>query len=166
MKDAVIAHNTIVNTAGVMLTFDDGLGQSGRTLLPENVTVANNLFRSDGPTIFEGNEGTGWTWEGNIAFGGSLGPKAGDAVLQWSIRNWNLMRTMHLAIGCRQVRREMLPVGNYSQLAGRRHGRSSRGLGCSMLVRMSIPWRQSSRKPLEERRRGAELARRDTPGGG
>ena len=37
------------------------------------------LFRSDGPTIFEGNEGTGWTWEGNIAFGGSLGPKNGAA---------------------------------------------------------------------------------------
>ncbi|WP_197530751.1 polysaccharide lyase 6 family protein [Bythopirellula polymerisocia] len=79
VKDAVIAHNTLVNTQGVMLTFDDGLGSSGRTLKAENVTVANNIFRSDGPTIFEGSEGTGWTWEGNIAFGGSLGPKAGAA---------------------------------------------------------------------------------------
>ncbi len=78
VKDAVIAHNTLVNTTGVMLTFDDGLGSSGRTLLPENVTVANNIFRSGGPTIFEGNEGANWTWQGNIAFGGSLGPKAGD----------------------------------------------------------------------------------------
>ena len=81
VKDAVIAHNTVVNTSGVMLTFDDGLGSSGRTLLPENVTVANNIFRSSGPMIFEGNEGANWTWEGNITFGGSLGPKSGDAGL-------------------------------------------------------------------------------------
>ena len=78
VKDAVIAHNTIVDSTGVMITFDDGLGSSGRTLLAENVTVANNLLRSHGPTIFEGNEGSGWTWEGNIAFGGFLGPKNGD----------------------------------------------------------------------------------------
>ncbi len=77
VTDAVIAHNTLVNTSGVMLTFDDGLGSSGRTLLAQNVTVANNIFRSNGPTIFEGNQGSGWTWEGNIAFGGSLGPKNG-----------------------------------------------------------------------------------------
>ena len=74
VKDAVIAHNTIVNVGGPAITFDDGLGSSGRTLLAQNVTVANNLFRSSGPTIFEGNQGTGWTWQGNIAFGGSLGP--------------------------------------------------------------------------------------------
>lgn len=79
VKDAVIAHNTLVNTAGTMVTFDDGLGSSGRTLLAENLTFANNLLRSSGSTIFEGNEGNGWTWEGNIAFGGSLGPKAGAA---------------------------------------------------------------------------------------
>jgi hypothetical protein len=36
------------------------------------------LFRSAGPTIFEGSQGTGWTWQGNIAFGGSLGPVAGN----------------------------------------------------------------------------------------
>ena len=79
VKDAIIAHNTLVNTAGTLVTFDDGLGSNGRTLLAENVTFANNLLRSSGTTIFEGNEGAGWTWEGNIAFGGSLGPKAGDA---------------------------------------------------------------------------------------
>lgn len=78
VKDTVLAHNTMVNTAGTMLTFDDGLGSSGRTLLAENVTVANNLFRSKGPAIFEGNEGSDWLWEGNIAFGGSLGPKLGS----------------------------------------------------------------------------------------
>lgn len=77
VKDAVIAHNTIVNTLDTMMTFDDGFGSSGRSLLAENVTVANNLFRSSGPRIFEGTEGANWVWEGNLAFGGSLGPKAG-----------------------------------------------------------------------------------------
>lgn len=77
VKDAIIAHNTIVNVGGPAMTFDDGLGSSGRTLLAQNVTVANNLFRSSGPAIFEGNEGAGWTWQGNLAFGGSLGPAAG-----------------------------------------------------------------------------------------
>ncbi len=79
VKDAVIAHNTVVNTQGAMLKFDDGFGSSSRTLRAENVTVANNIFRSDGPTIFSGTEGANWTWEGNIAFGGSLGPKNGAA---------------------------------------------------------------------------------------
>ena len=54
-------------------------GRSARPLLAENVTVANNLFRSNGPSIFTGTEGAGWTWQGNIAFGGSFGPKAGAA---------------------------------------------------------------------------------------
>ncbi len=78
VKDAVIAHNTIVNVAGPAITFDDGLGSSGRTLLAQNVTIANNLLKSNGPAIFEGNQGTGWTWQGNIAYGGSLGPVAGN----------------------------------------------------------------------------------------
>lgn len=78
VKDAVIAHNTIVNVGGPAITFDDGLGSSGRTLLAQNVTVANNLFRSNGAAIFEGSQGTGWTWGGNIAYGGSLGPVAGN----------------------------------------------------------------------------------------
>lgn len=78
VKDAVIAHNTLVNVTGNAMTFDDGLGSSGRTLLAENVTLANNLFRSSGPAIFEGSQGAGWTWEGNIAFGGSLGSVAGN----------------------------------------------------------------------------------------
>ena len=77
VKDAVIAHNTFVNTLGTMIRFD--AGASSRPLLAENLTIANNLFRSNGPSIFSGAEGPGWTWEGNIAFGGSLGPKAGAA---------------------------------------------------------------------------------------
>lgn len=78
VKDAVIAHNTLVNVTGNAVTFDDGLGSSGRTLQAENVTFANNIFRSTGPAIFDGTPGAGWTWEGNIASGGSLGTIAGN----------------------------------------------------------------------------------------
>jgi poly(beta-D-mannuronate) lyase len=76
VKDAVIAHNTFVDTLGTMIQFT--AGASDRPLLAENVTVANNLFRGSGSAVFSGTEGAGWTWEGNIAFGGSLGPKSGD----------------------------------------------------------------------------------------
>ncbi len=79
VKDAVIAHNTIVDVQEAAITFDDGLGSSDRTLLAENVTIANNLIRSTADPLFEGLEGSGWTWEGNIAYGQSLGPKAGDS---------------------------------------------------------------------------------------
>lgn len=79
VKDALISHNTIINTSSTMLNFDQGFDSLDRPLRPENVTVTNNLFRSLGPTIFEGTEGVGWTWEGNIAYGGDLGPKAGAA---------------------------------------------------------------------------------------
>jgi poly(beta-D-mannuronate) lyase len=79
VKDAVIAHNTVIDTMGAAITFDDGLGSSGRTLLAQNVTIANNLLKNSGSTIFEGNQGAGWLWEGNLAFGGGLGPVAGNA---------------------------------------------------------------------------------------
>ncbi len=82
VKDALIAHNTIVDVQEAAITFDDGLGSSGRSLLAENVTVANNLIRSTSDPLFEGVEGSGWTWEGNLAFGQSLGPKAGSPGVQ------------------------------------------------------------------------------------
>lgn len=72
VKNAVIAHNTIVSVTDAAIKLDDGIGSSGRTLLAENVTIANNLISNASP-YFEGAEGSGWTWEGNMAFGGSLG---------------------------------------------------------------------------------------------
>lgn len=79
VKNAVIAHNTIVNISDAAIKLDDGIGSSGRTLLAENVTIANNLIAGASPS-FEGSEGSGWTWEGNIAFGGSLGIPARSGI--------------------------------------------------------------------------------------
>jgi poly(beta-D-mannuronate) lyase len=79
VRDAIIAHNTIVNVNDAAIIFDQGFGTSNRTLRAENVTIANNLISSTLDPLFSGIEGVGWTWEGNIAFGQSLGPKAGDS---------------------------------------------------------------------------------------
>ncbi len=77
VKNALIAHNTIVDVNEAAITFDDGYNTTDRYLLAQNVTIANNLIYSTNDPLFEGNEGVGWTWEGNIAYGASLGPKAG-----------------------------------------------------------------------------------------
>ncbi len=78
VRNALIAHNTIVDVNDAAITFDDGLGSNNRTLLAEQVTIANNAIWSTQDTLFDGNEGEDWTWEGNVAFGDSLGPKSGD----------------------------------------------------------------------------------------
>lgn len=55
------------------------MGSDGRDILAENVVIANNLLSSSNTTIFAGQEGNNWSWEGNIVFGGSLGPKDGHS---------------------------------------------------------------------------------------
>lgn len=73
VKNALIANNTIVNVEGAAISLDWGYGQRDRTLLAENVTVANNLLWSTHAPIFEGQEGQGWTWQNNLAYGSELG---------------------------------------------------------------------------------------------
>ena len=46
---------------------DAGLSSSGRTLRPENITLANNLLSpSEGP-LLKGTEGADFKWMGNLA---------------------------------------------------------------------------------------------------
>lgn len=73
VKDAVIAHNTIVDVKEAAIRFDDGLGSSSRTLLADDVTIANNLINTFQDPVFEGSQGSGWVWEGNIVNANSLG---------------------------------------------------------------------------------------------
>ena len=81
VKDAVIAHNTIVNISDAAIKLDQGIGTSGRTLLPEDVTIAGNLILN-ASSSFEGNEGSGFIWEDNIAFGGALGIPGRAGILE------------------------------------------------------------------------------------
>jgi len=71
-KRALIAFNTVVDSAGPYLDLSNGLGGAGRTLKPEGVVVANNLFAvgAEGQ-LLAGEEGTGWKWQGNLASGTS-----------------------------------------------------------------------------------------------
>lgn len=73
VRNALIAHNTIVNVGGAAVTMDWGLGSSGRSVLPQAVTVAGNLISSTSVPLFEGAEGAGYTWADNIAYGAALG---------------------------------------------------------------------------------------------
>jgi poly(beta-D-mannuronate) lyase len=67
-RNALIAFNTIVDSRGPCLDVSAGIGSAGRTLLPYNVTVANNLFSvpEDG-TLLKGQESKSYKWLGNIA---------------------------------------------------------------------------------------------------
>jgi poly(beta-D-mannuronate) lyase len=77
VKDITIHNNTIVDVGGAAIIFDWGFGDTDnggtQNQLPENVSIVNNLIRTSGHVLFEGQEGSGWTWTDNIAFGASLG---------------------------------------------------------------------------------------------
>jgi len=66
-RDCLIAFNTIVDSRGPLLELDAGLGSSGRTLRPENITLANNLLSVSDGALLKGMEGAGFKWMGNLA---------------------------------------------------------------------------------------------------
>ena len=69
-RNCLIAFNTLVDCRAACLDLSAGLGRSRRTLLPENITVANNLFIvHEHGTLLSGTEGRGWNWFGNMATG-------------------------------------------------------------------------------------------------
>ncbi|MCX7015451.1 MAG: polysaccharide lyase 6 family protein [Candidatus Sumerlaeota bacterium] len=90
VKRARIAFNTIVDSLPPYLILDAGMGQDGRSLLPEDVTIANNVFyaplkaATTAPKkilpMIAGQEGAGFQWMGNIAFGADIGVEKPDGV--------------------------------------------------------------------------------------
>lgn len=82
VKNAIIAHNTIVDVNDAAIVFSQGLGSSGRTLLADDVIIANNAIFSQQDPLFAGTEGSNWRWHGNIAFGQSLGPVRGNSGIE------------------------------------------------------------------------------------
>ena len=68
-RNCVIAFNTFVDSRGPAIELDAGFGSSGRTLRPDSVTIANNIFSLSEGTLLKGREGgSGYKWMGNIAW--------------------------------------------------------------------------------------------------
>src|SRR5258705_980852 len=71
-RNCLIAFNTVVDSAGACIELAAGLGTSRRTLLPENITIANNvLLPGQHATLLNGKEGDGFKWIGNVAWAGT-----------------------------------------------------------------------------------------------
>src|ERR1043166_4061260 len=67
-RNCVIAFNTFVDSRGPAIQLDAGFGTSGRTLRPEKITIANNVFSLSEGALLKGQEGgSGYKWIGNIA---------------------------------------------------------------------------------------------------
>jgi poly(beta-D-mannuronate) lyase len=75
-RNCLIAFNTVVDSRGPGARLDAGMGTSRRSLLPENITLANNVLsiRGDGAP-FQGAEGNGFKWMGNFTSGSSAAAK-------------------------------------------------------------------------------------------
>jgi len=71
-RNCLIAFNTVVDSAGPCIELAAGLGTSRRTLLPENITIANNVFSLPQlATLLKGREGDRFKWLANIAWAGT-----------------------------------------------------------------------------------------------
>ncbi len=82
VRDVVLAHNTIVDVEGSAVTFDWGIGSSGRSLLPVDLTIHGNLVSSTGTQFFEGAEGSVYVFADNIAHGAPLGISSRSGILE------------------------------------------------------------------------------------
>jgi len=67
-RHCTIAFNTVVASRGVCIQTDAGMGSSGRTLLPEDVTISGNLLNLPaGATPVRGRQGSGFVWSANVS---------------------------------------------------------------------------------------------------
>jgi poly(beta-D-mannuronate) lyase len=67
-RNCLIAFNSFVDSDGPALLVDAGFGSSRRSLRPEKITIANNLFSVLGEEpLLKGREGRDFTWAGNLA---------------------------------------------------------------------------------------------------
>jgi len=76
VKNCVIDSNTFIDNPGVLFALDAGYGRKGCTILPENVTISNNLMVAPAgakPMVTATKPPAGITWKGNLAIGGTIG---------------------------------------------------------------------------------------------
>jgi poly(beta-D-mannuronate) lyase len=75
-RNILIAFNTVVDSLDPSVELDAGFGSSRRSLRPEQITIANNIFAlPEGGVLLKGKEGAGYQWMGNIA---SPAPRGSD----------------------------------------------------------------------------------------
>ncbi|MCA9274292.1 MAG: polysaccharide lyase 6 family protein [Phycisphaerales bacterium] len=72
VKNAVVAHNTIVNCTDYAFRLDGGYSSTGRNLLPENCVIADNAVTTPSSNAVRGPD-DGITWLGNMFHGLGLG---------------------------------------------------------------------------------------------
>ncbi|WP_367874199.1 polysaccharide lyase 6 family protein [Luteolibacter sp. Populi] len=67
-RNCTIAFNTVVASPGPCIDLEAGLGSSGRTLRPENIIIAANVFSlPPESTLSKGKDGGGIRWSGNFS---------------------------------------------------------------------------------------------------
>jgi poly(beta-D-mannuronate) lyase len=66
-KNCLIAFNTFVDSAGPAIELDAGIGSANRTLRPDYIVIANNLFSPSRGALLKGMEGSNYKWIANIA---------------------------------------------------------------------------------------------------
>ncbi len=69
-RRAIIAHNTVVNSAGPYIDLAAGMNGAGRKIKPDQLTIADNLFQvGKGGELIKSadSEGEYNTWLGNLA---------------------------------------------------------------------------------------------------
>ena len=85
VKNSRIEHNSMVKVGGAGITFAWGKGQRDRELLPEGLTIRDNLIVTDGQPPLLGPIAEGWTWDHNLVQGGDLDFETPDGVVVGSI---------------------------------------------------------------------------------
>ncbi|MBT5903262.1 MAG: hypothetical protein HOH58_14245, partial [Opitutaceae bacterium] len=70
---AYIAHNTFVNVVGTLIDIGTGIGSRDRTILPEDVVVANNVMANGSSGFVNVASGASPTWTNNLFHNGVIG---------------------------------------------------------------------------------------------
>ena len=145
-KNISIASNTIVDCHGPCLELDAGIGRSGRTLRPQNVTIRKNLFSVPGRgALIKGKEGAGFKWRGNIAASNG----AGASTITPEVRRQTGIRLMEIEpergrYGLWQPNTDPAQLGSPPRCRGTWTWASSAREGRPPLPRFPRPWRANS----------------------
>ncbi|MEK7952469.1 alginate lyase family protein [Luteolibacter soli] len=66
-RNVAVVFNTIIDSPGAAIELDAGFGSAGRTLRPESIVIANNVFSlPQQAELTRGTQGAGFHWTGNF----------------------------------------------------------------------------------------------------